>query len=167
MTDLTDDRERQRVAAVNDALSKDDELKQLRAKRAALAAARDARELQRTADEQIADERQGLIDDEAIEVAEREYGPVGKKILVVKTDMGAIIIKRSPHAAYKRFLDVGADDVGKVKQGEVERLVRPLVVHPPLATFDQIVSEMPLTMVRCSDAVAILAGYRRDVVSAK
>ena len=150
------------MTEATDKTARDDELRELRAKRAALAAAREAREAQRIADEQIAAEKQDVIDNEAIEAAEIAHGPVGKKIMVVKTDLGAIIVRRPKQAAFKRF-----QDTGSLKYDELEKLVRPSVVHPSLSAFDQIMEELPATMLRCADAVSVLAGVRRDDVSAK
>ena len=140
----------------------DSQLKELRAKRAALAEARQARELQRTPDEQLADERQALLDDQAIDSAEVEHGPVGKKIAVVKTAMGAIILKRAHAAMFKRF-----QDKGSLKHDDLDRLVRHCLVHPASAAFDQIMDELPATMLRCADAVSVLAGVRGEDVAAK
>jgi hypothetical protein len=137
-------------------------LEELRAKRAALAEARRARELQRTADEQLADEEQAFIDDQAVDAAELEHGPVGKKIAVVKTDMGAIILKRAHPAMFKRF-----QDKGSLKSDDLDKLVRHCLVHPAAAMFDRIMDELPATLLRCADAVSFLAGVRAEDVAGK
>lgn len=148
------------VAKTNgDATSRLDEL---RAKRAALAAARQARELQRTAAEQLEDEERAFVDDQAIDAAEIEHGPVGKKLAVVQTAMGAIIVKRAHPAMFKRF-----QDKGSLKHEDLDRLVRHCLVHPASAVFDRIMDELPATMLRCADAVSVLAGVRAEDVSAK
>lgn len=139
-----------------------DKLKALQAERAALAAAREQRVSQLADEELIAAEEQGLADDKAIDKAIAEHGPIGKRIAVVKTDMGAIVLKRPTSGTFKRF-----QDAGSMKHDALEQLVRPSVVHPTLGTFDMIMEALPATMLRCADAVSVLAGVRRDDVSAK
>jgi hypothetical protein len=138
----------------------DAQLAEVRAKRAALAEARRIREEQRAQAEQLVDEVRGLADDEAIEAAENEHG--AKKIAVVKTDMGAIILKRAHPNIFKRF-----QDKGSMKHEDLERLVRPCLVYPDVAKFDAIMAELPATMLRCADTVSVLAGIRQEDVSAK
>jgi hypothetical protein len=138
------------------------QLAEVRAKRAALAEARRVREAQRAIDEALADEKQSLADDQAIEAAEAEHGPVGKKLAVVKTDMGAIILKRPHPAAFKRF-----QDKGSLKTVDLDRLVRGCLVHPLPDVFDLVMDELPATLLRCADAVSYLAGVRAEDVSAK
>jgi hypothetical protein len=50
---------------------------------------------------------------------------------------------------------------------EVEKMVRPCVVHPSPDAFDEICEKQPVVLRRCADAVTTLAGARRDELSAK
>lgn len=137
-------------------------LEQVRAERARIAAARDARANERaTADELLIEER-GLNDDKALDDAEVTHGPVGRDIAVVETDLGNIIIKRAHPAIFKRF-----SDKSSLKHDDLETLVRHCLVHPSPGAFDHIMSNLPATMLRCADAVSVLAGVRREAVQGK
>lgn len=140
----------------------EDELKRLRAERDAVARKRAAREAAEAPHRELEAERIALANDQAIEDAESAIGPVGKKIAVVQTDLGVVIVKR-PHAAlFKRF-----QDRGKATSKEQGELVRPSLVYPELAAFETICEELPATLLRCANAVAELAGIRADEIAAK
>jgi hypothetical protein len=137
-------------------------IEELRAKRAALAEARRQREIARAPAEQLALEEQGLADDQAIEAAEIEHGPVGKQIMVINTDLGAIIVKRSHPNMFKRF-----QDKGSTRTEDLDKLVRHCLVYPQPAEFDRILKELPASLLRCADAVSFLAGVRMEDVTGK
>ena len=136
------------------------QLADLRAQRAALAEARRIREEQRAAAEQLIEEKRGLADDQALEAAEIEHG--AKKIAVVRTDMGAIILKRPHPVIFKRF-----QDKGSLKHEDLEKLVRPSLVYPDAARFNEIMDELPATLLRCANTVSGLAGVRMEEVAEK
>lgn len=103
-----------------------------------------------------------VVDEEAIAAAEEEYGPVGRAIAIVETDLGAVVLKR-PHAAtFQKF-----QDVGKMRTRDLDALVRPCLVHPDRAGLDRILKELPATLVRLANAVSELAGARAEEVSGK
>lgn len=138
------------------------ELAELRAKRAALAAAKEKRDEARSAAELLVAEKQALRDDEAIEQFEAEIGAVDKKIAVIHTDLGAVILKRAHPAMFKRF-----QDRGDFKTEAVDKLVRPCLLYPTPAEFDRILDELPATLVRLGNAVSALAGQRSEDVTGK
>lgn len=138
------------------------ELKALRAERAAIAAARRAREAERSTGEQIVAERLALADDQAIDKAEAEHGPIGKRIALVRTDLGTVILKRAHPHIFKRY-----SDKGSIKSTDLEALVRPSLVYPEVGKFDAILEDLPATLMRCADAIAVLAGVRTEELQGK
>jgi hypothetical protein len=98
----------------------------------------------------------------AIAAAEAEHGPVGKRIAVIGTDLGAVVVKRPPHLLYKRFIDKD-----KRKSDDIWQLVRPCIVYPEASRVDAICEELPATLYRLGDAVVELAGFRTEEVSGK
>jgi hypothetical protein len=137
-------------------------LSELRAKRAALAEERAKQEAERALVEQIEAEERALRDDEAIAAAEAEHGPVGKRIAVVHTDLGVIIVKRPNPLIFRRF-----QDKGTTKTEDFDQLVRPCLVYPSKTEFDRILEELPATLIRAANAVCALAGVRHDEISGK
>lgn len=137
-------------------------LTEIRAARAALAAEKSKRDADRSVADQLAAEELALKDEQAIACAESEQGPVGKKIATIATDMGVIILKRSHPLLFKKF-----QDTGSLRHADLDKLVRPCVVYPDASKFDGIIDELPATMLRCANAVSMLAGVRVEEVSGK
>jgi hypothetical protein len=140
----------------------DQKLSELRSKRAALEAAREKRALEAELAEETLREERALADAEAIDAAEREHGLVGKRIMVIQTELGAVIVKRAHANTFRKFMDGG-----KHSTADLEKLIRPCLVHPPLEQFEAIIKEQPFTLNRVSDAIATLAGVRAEDVSGK
>jgi hypothetical protein len=138
----------------------DAQLAAIRAKRAALAEAREQR-AQPSAADQLAAEQRALADDEALERLELEHGPAGKAIEIVRTEVGGVIVRRPHMAVFRRFQDDNKDTAA------LEKLVRPCVLHPSKADFDRMCEELPFTLQRCADAVCRLAGIRKEDIQAK
>lgn len=149
----------------------DKELAELRAKRAALLAAKAARDVEEGARAKLEQERRALRDEQALDEAEQKFGPAleygtgaadGRKIARVPTDLGAVIVKRPNHVLFKRF-----QDSGEANSAEFDKLVRPCLVHPDPATFDRFLEEQPAILVRVAGAVATLAGVRMKELAGK
>jgi hypothetical protein len=136
------------------------QLAEIRSKRVKLAEARELRAVPSAA-EQLAMEQRALADDEALERLELEHGPAGKAIDIVRTDVGAVIVRRPHMAVFRRFQDDSKDTAA------LEKLVRPCVLHPSKAEFDRMCEELPFTLQRCADAVCTLAGIRKEDIKAK
>jgi hypothetical protein len=98
----------------------------------------------------------------ALEAAEREHGPRGRKIQVVETDLGIVIVKRPHSALFRRF-----SDKGSMKTADLDQLVRPCVVYPDSSTLDRILDELPATLLRLANSVSELAGFRAEEVQGK
>jgi hypothetical protein len=144
---------------------------EIRAKRAALAAARAARALASSAEAEIEAEKQGLVDDEALEAIEVEHGtsyvhgeqePGRCKVAVVRTPFGAAILSRAVPVVWKRFIQSG-----KTGEKELYDLVSPSLLHPTKARFAEICDDQPMTLTTCASAVAEMAGARTNEVQKK
>jgi len=144
-----------------------DESKELETR---LAAARERRRAAEAKREQTASalstqamveaEERDAADAEAIAKAEEEIGE--RRIAVIRTELGAVIVKRPNPVLYKRFRDKES-----AKTQDLEMLVRPCLVHPPFARFDAMLEEQPAVLDRVADRVVFLAGFRGKEVSEK
>jgi hypothetical protein len=137
-------------------------LAELRARRKQLDDEADAGAAERLMLEQIEVEERAIRDREALAKAEADHGPVGKKIAVVQTAVGDVIVKRSNPLHFRRF-----QDAGKTTSDELERLVRPCVVYPDIPTFERWLEEQPAALLRCANAICELAGIRTKEVEGK
>lgn len=130
-----------------------DGLEQQRAEREELAALRRKAEQKELA----------LRDAPHIAKAEEEHGPIGEKLAVVETDLGAIVVKRPNHLHYRRF-----QNKSSMSTDEVWALVKPCVVYPSIKETEAILEELPgVLMPGLSDAVIGLAGHRTKEVEKK
>lgn len=137
------------------------ELARVKAEREKIAQIRESKDEESELVDQLEAEKRGLIEDQAIMKAEEEFGPVGKKIAVVDTDLGRVIVKRPGHILFKRF-----QDSGEATTVEFEKLVRPCVVFPK-ERLDQILEEQPAVLSRLASAVCVLAGAKLKEFSGK
>lgn len=137
-------------------------LAELRAKRKHLDDAAEQRGAERRLLDEIESEERAIRDREALAKAEVEHGPVGRKLAVVRSAVGDVIVKRSNPLHFRRF-----QDSGKTTTDELERLVRPCLVYPDAPTFDRWLDEQPALMLRCADAICVLAGVRAKEVEGK
>lgn len=137
-------------------------LAEVRARRAAVDDARAAAEAARAGAETLEREERALADTEALVAAEREHGPEGKRIRAIETPRGLIIVKRAGNAAFRRFMDSS-----KATTDEAERLVRPCLVYPSRAVFDEILDEYPALWIRLAGAITKLAGHRNEELAEK
>lgn len=143
-------------------MTNEEKLAEVRARRAELEKQRAERDAARALEEQLEAETRALADAEAIAKAEDEHGPVGKRIALVRTDLGVIILKRPNPVLFRRF-----QDQGKTTHEALDKLVRPSVVYPDGSSFDRILDELPATMTLCANAVCVLAGVRTEEASGK
>jgi len=110
--------------------------------------------------QKLAEAERALRDEEAVDAAEQEHG--AKKIAVVQTDLGVVIVKRPHVATFRKFQDKGSTD-----SESLEKLVRPCLVYPKLPEFELICSELPATLLRVANAVTMLAGVRTEELAGK
>jgi len=140
----------------------EDKIATVRAAREKLAAQREARAQADELAAKLAAEELGLRSEQAIEAAEQEHGALDKKIRVVQTDMGIVIVKRAHPAVFKRFIDRG-----KHSMQDLEELGRKCLVFPTLTEWEAMCNEQTAIINRTADAIAWLAGMRAEDVSAK
>lgn len=147
------------AATLNNELA--DRLARARAERARLEEQRAKAEEQRALLEQVEAEELALANARAIEAAEAAHGPLGKRIAAVETSAGVVIVKR-PHAAqFRRFQN------GKDPQDDALALVRPNVVHPDRAAFDQLLEELPGSLASLTREACRLAGAKIEETTGK
>jgi transcription initiation factor TFIIIB Brf1 subunit/transcription initiation factor TFIIB len=141
-----------------------DEDRELRELQSEIDALNDAREerAKPTKAEQLALKRREAKELKALEALEKEHGAVGKEIDIVQSDVGAVIVKRPTMTTYRRF-----QDSGKVETKDFEQLVRPCILYPSRAEFDQLVDQRPMLLAHCADACISLAGLRADQIRKK
>jgi hypothetical protein len=142
-----------------DTTTTDTQLAELRAKRAALADAREARAIL-TPDQEIEKEKRALEQDDALDKAETEHG--AKRVRLVRGDSGAVILKRPHMVTFRKFQDRGTTD-----SEALEALIKPCILWPTKAEFDALMQEEPALLQRCANAVCALAGVRVDEVTKK
>lgn len=138
------------------------ELRDVRAQRAALQAQRAAKEAKDEEASELAKEKLQLRDEQALNDAIEKYGPVGKSIATVETDLGIVILRRASALKYRRFQDKGSFSVE-----DVTALVRPCVVWPSAGELDVLLDELPATLTRLASAIVSLAGHRGEGVAKK
>jgi hypothetical protein len=140
-----------------------DRLEQIKAERAKLVAEREKREAEQEVQDKLEREQRGLADERAIAKAEEEHGPLGKKIAAIYTEMGVVIVKRPAQMQFQRFIEAKSGD----ETAAAVKFVRPNVVHPDKATFDQYYEEQPAMIWRCSNQMLVLAGAKLQEVAGK
>ena len=140
----------------------EERLREARERRRAAEAKREERQAENDLLAEVEAEELAARNAEALEAAEAEHGPIGKKLRAIETSGGVIIVKRPHPATYKRFRDKG-----EANTAAFDKLVRPCVVHPDKSTFDRILDEEPAALDRCANAIVELAGFRAREVSGK
>jgi hypothetical protein len=142
------------------------QLAELRKKRAELEGRRAIREAARLVADEIDSERRALALAEALEKAETEIGPLGRKLGIIETNEGAIIVKVPPAPLFHRFQELSSRKDG-FSVVEIQKLIRPCLVYPSAAEFERIVSELPATLVAVGNKLAELAGQRAEEAAGK
>lgn len=150
------------IDRVSQASTDSAKLGELRAKRRALESAREARAVERASTDAIAAEERAIADEEAIAAAETEHGEVDKKIRIVRTPAGTVIVKRPNNVLFRKFADQGKSDVD-----DLERLARPCIVYPTIDQFDRMLTDQPAILIDVANAVTYLAGVRTKEHAAK
>lgn len=108
-------------------------------------------------------EERALAEERQIDELTEKYGPVGKAWDFVRTDAGMIAVKKPNHLLFKRFQDkesTKTDDLDVL-------LVRPCLIYPSKAEYDRIIEEVPAALTKAGNAIAALAGFRREDLAKK
>jgi hypothetical protein len=135
------------------------QLEAVRAKRAELADIAKQR-LEPSPEEALALEQRRLAEDEALDAAQRQYG--ARSVRMVRTDAGAVIIRRPHIAAFRKF-----QDAGELTSENAEELVKASLAFPSKPEFDRLMREVPGALVQCASVCVDLAGFRAADLKAK
>ncbi len=136
-------------------------LRELREARQKLEDECEARSLP-TLEEQIALEERRLKETQALADLEAQHGKVGKEIDLVPSDVGAVIVKRPTMNVYRRFQDSGTNETK-----DLENLVRPCILYPSRAEFDNMIERLPMLLTHVADTCVVLAGLRAKQIKSK
>lgn len=137
-------------------------LQNARAERARIEAARTQRDAPALLLAEVEAEERALRDEQAIEKAVCEHGPLGGKIERFDTALGVIILKKPNHVLFRRF-----QDLSTYNHVECEKLVRPCVVHPDLSTFERYITELPAIMIPLANLACALSGMKVGAAAGK
>lgn len=130
-------------------------LAEIVAKREAIAKAREERAKAKEIERAIEAEGVALADDEALEKLEAEYGEAGKKIIMLRTKAGGVILKKPTHAQWRAHQDKQLKR-GHANTDESEKIVRQCRLYPDASRFEAIIEEYPGALAACFGALATL-----------
>jgi hypothetical protein len=88
---------------------------------------------------------------------EEKHGLEGDKLAVCRTDKGMVVMTMPLAVVWKRFASLK-----EIKPEDVDRFVRPCVIYPSKEEFNALVDNLPASLIQCGDALATLAGVRRE-----
>ena len=98
----------------------------------------------------------------AFEAAEKEIGELGRKIAVIVTDDGAIIVQRAHRLVLEAFIDAG-----KLTFAELLKVARATRVYPGKEAFSKLVDEQPGAITVAANEALALAGVNAKAFSGK
>lgn len=134
-------------------------LAEIRAKRAQLADATEAR-LTPGIEEEIAIEERRLKEDEEFEKFQVEFGV--RNVRLLRFDSGAVIIRKPHIAAYRKF-----SDSENVNNEAAEAYVKSCLLYPSKPEFDRIMRDFPGLLPKCAKHASELAGFRAADIQGK
>lgn len=117
-----------------------------------LAPEREAKELARL--------ERDMRDEEQIAAAQRKFG--ASKIECVRTDAGVVIVHAANPLVFNAYVDKG-DSSSHAQM----RLCLPCLVNLRASEFEKICEDLPLTLLRVTDALYLLAGAQQRDVAGK
>lgn len=114
-----------------------------------------------TPEDEIADAKRELADEQALQKAIKEHGKVGMRIHGIYTPLGIVIVKRPSRAAYREYQT--SDDRFEAQ----DVLVHACLVHPDHAGYERILDEYPAIQGQLAGAIALLAGHHLATTATK
>lgn len=151
-----------------------EQLAQLERARAEREKAREAADATARVAAAIRNEQRLVRLEEAVAAAEKEHGPVGKKLLVVHASypdgeiVDSVILRAPSPVAWKRFRAGQRPDVKEAqKEVESDRLWRACLVSPAEDVVNALVDRFPSLPDLMTAAAIELAGFRAEEVSKK
>jgi hypothetical protein len=98
----------------------------------------------------------------ALEAAEKEHGELGRKIALVITAEGPVIIKRPHRATVSKFLDAE-----RATSATMLALVKSCIVYPGKDEFDRLLDEQPAALTILASEALTLAGAGAKALAGK
>lgn len=98
----------------------------------------------------------------ALAAAEKEHGELGKKIALIVTDEGAVIVRRPARQNVSKFMDAS-----KFTSDAMEALVRPFIVYPSKEAFSRLLDEQPAALTIIASEALTLAGAGAKALTGK
>lgn len=136
--------------------------KTLRKQLAEMRAAGEAKRATITEQTELERLQRELEDEPHIQEAIDTHGAIGDGIAILRTRMGAIVVKRPAQSAWRRFSD------GKAITGQESRtLVAACRVYPSMARVDEIVDAYPAALEQVAGLACELAAAGSKEVAAK
>ena len=123
-------------------------LKEIRAKNDEFEAEIRERERVRELEAKLLFEQNKARDLPHVQAAEDEHG----QIRVVNTKLGAVVVRKPHHLAFKRFMHKVSGDK-EMREADVWRLAKSCVVYPDISKVDEIREEYPGVTMRLGTAV--------------
>lgn len=136
-----------------------------RAKKAEISAKRDARlAVLKVQDEAFREEREAK-ELEILDALESEHGQNRKDIYRQQTAEGMVVVKKPNHVLFRKFRAECSKSGSSMPSDEnMMKLVRPHLLYPDRETFDRWIESSPHALVEACNAVAFLAGVRKEEV---
>lgn len=98
----------------------------------------------------------------ALEAAEKEHGELGRKVALVMTAEGPVVIKRPHRANVAKFLDSE-----RATSATMEALVRSCLVYPGRDEFARLLDEQPAALTIIASEALTLAGAGAKALAGK
>lgn len=96
----------------------------------------------------------------ALESAEKEHGD--RRVALVMTDEGPVIIRRPHRLNVQKFMDAE-----KITSAVMTALVKSCVVHPDRDAFERLLDEQPAALAPIANAALALAGSGAKSIAGK
>lgn len=133
-------------------------------KLAAAQARRAQIEAEREEEAEAARKLRELQDLETLERLEAEYGPLNEELAKVEIrDKFTIFLRRGEKAHWAKLHAHGK----KVQDSHINAFVKAHVVFPDVKTVTELADRYPAVWGKCFEALAVLAGHRREEFEGK
>ncbi len=148
------------------------ELAALKAERAALADARDARKADAKIADEIAEQRRLLDLETALVEAEEKHGELNRKVAVVHVRRadgsiaGSVILKRANHQIYRKY-QLSEPKTERAKADEIDKLIAHCRVWPELESVEGLLEEYPGAAGAMLNTINKLAGLKTEETAGK
>lgn len=123
-------------------------------------AEREKRERIRELKEKMEREQREELEAAELEAAEEKHG--AKRVALVPTDLGAVIVKAAHEAHVRKWQDKGGSSTE-----DFDRLIHPCLLYPSRGDYVRMLSEQPLLRIPVAKAILKLAGAKLDEQAGK